>query len=131
VDAKPNPWRKALRQIELNTSASAGTDTVLGKIYALAHEALAEEPGDDNLRQENNQLRQIISDCSTALPNGSYIGPDAPLHALKDLRGEILLMVAIKADPPAPPPDPPEDVDQGYMLVWNEKEGLWDATPVP
>lgn len=41
------------------------------------------------LEAENRWLRQIVSDCAAALPNGAMIAPECSLDFMAKLPGEI------------------------------------------
>lgn len=45
------------------------------------------------LRTECEKLRQIISDCASALPNGAHIDPACSLEFMQSLPNEIALVV--------------------------------------
>ena len=58
--------------------------------------AKKENTPDDNLKElqeENKQLRKIISECASAIGNGSFCGPEASVGFMSGIPEEIKLVV--------------------------------------
>lgn len=57
--------------------------------------------------EEITKLRQVVSDCAAALPNGAHIEPSCSIEFMQGLPKEIALVVGglLKAEPPKAPDD--------------------------